>query len=238
MNKKTIKKILEATPSLYNKIAEDFYQTRKKPWPITDLIKSYTDSAKNIIDIGCGSGRLSELIADNQYYLGIDNSSELIKIAQNNYYNRKNLTFQVQDITDNILTTKKFDLGLMIAVIHHIPTTELQLKILKNIYKSLAIGGDLIITSWNLWQKDYRHHLFNYKLKFRQYKILSFNDAFIPWKKNNVNESRYVHSFSKAELKKLLELSGFQIQEIFYEASGQKTSRFNGKNLVAIATKK
>lgn len=237
MNEKTVKKILASTPNLYNKIAEDFYQTRKKPWPITDLLKSHTASAKNIIDIGCGSGRLSELVSDNQQYLGIDNSSELIKIAQNNYYNRKNLNFQVQDITTDFLLNDKFDLALMIAVIHHIPTKDLRLKILKNINKIMTVNGSLIITSWNLWQKDYRRHLFNYKLKLGKYKMITLNDAFIPWKKNNTNETRYVHSFSKTELKKLLELSGFKIEKIFYEANGQKTSRFKGKNLIAIVKK-
>jgi len=235
MREKTVKKILESTPELYDKIASDFYQTRKKPWPVTDLIKSYTLPAKNIIDIGCGSGRLTELISEKQNYLGIDNSNLLIKIAQNNYSNRKNINFQVQDIINIKLPENKFDLALMIAILHHIPTYQLRLKILENIKKSLTANGLIIITSWNLWQKDYRRHLFNYKLKFIGHQILTLHDAFIPWQKNSW---RYVHSFSRRELKKLLETAGLEVKEIFYEYRGNKTSRLKGKNLVAIAKKK
>lgn len=234
MKEKTIKKILESTPNLYNKIADDFYQTRKKPWPILDLIKSHLEKANNIVDLGCGSGRLSELVSDKQNYLGLDNSEELIKIAQNNYYNRKNIKFQVQDIINDKLPNKQFDLALIIAVIHHIPTEKLRLKVFKNIRESLTDNGLLIITSWNLWQKGYRGHLFNYKLKILKYKIFSLNDAFVPWQKN---QSRYVHSFSKRELKRLLQKSGFKVNEVFYEYKGEKTSRFKGKNIVAVARK-
>lgn len=234
MKEKTVKTILESTPELYDQIAHDFYQTRKKPWPTIDLIKSHLSRANNIIDLGCGSGRLSELVSEEQNYLGIDNSQELIKIAQNNYSNRKNINFQVQDLINDKLAENKFDLALLIAVFHHLPTVELRLSLLSNIKSSLKKDGILIITSWNLWQKDYRRYLFNYKLKILKYKIFNLNDAFIPWQKN---QQRYVHSFNQRELKKLLKTAGFEVKEIFYEYRGQKTSLFKGKNLVAVARK-
>lgn len=234
MKEKTVKEILAATFNTYNKIASDFYSTRQKPWPILDFIKSYLIKASDIVDLGCGSGRLSELLRDNQNYLGLDNSTELIKIAKNNYSNRKNLNFQVQDILNYQLPKNNFDLALLVAVLHHLPTLELRLKILKNLHKSLKDNGQLIITSWNLWQKDYRRQLFNYKLKLAKYKLWSPTDALIPWQKKEV---RYVHSFSKRELKKLLKDAGFEVKEIFYEYRGQKTSRLKGKNLIAVAKK-
>ena len=237
MEEKTVKEILKSTSDIYNKIAPDFYQTRQKPWPILDLIKSYAVKAGSIVDFGCGSGRLTELVEDSQNYLGLDNSNQLIKIAKNNYSNRKNLNFQVQDILDYQLPENNFDLALLVAVLHHLPTTELRLKILKNIHRSLKNNGQLIITSWNLWQKNYRRHLFNYKLKLIKYKIWDLNDAFIPWQANDLKELRYVHSFSRGELKKLLETAGFRVKEMFYEYQGKKSSRWKGKNLIAIAEK-
>lgn len=237
MKEKTVKKILAATPSLYNKIAVDFNQTRNKPWPITDLIKSYVNGAKNVIDVGCGSGRLSELIAPDQNYLGVDNSKELIKIAQNKYYNRKNINFQVKDIINDQLPENTFDLAIFIAVIHHLPTTKLRLEVLKNIHQALSSNGLVIVTSWNLWQRRYRHQLLNYKSKFLTHGILNVNDAFIPWKINGQNEYRYVHSFGKKELHQLLIAAGFKVQTVFFEQNGQPVSRFQGKNIVAIAQK-
>jgi SAM-dependent methyltransferase len=238
MNEKTVEKIYLSTRGIYDDIAPTFYQTRKKPWPIMEEINSYIDKADDIIDLGCGSGRISEFISRDQNYLGIDNSRGLIKIAKTNYSNKKNIKFQVSDIIEVNLPNSTYDLALLIASIHHIPTKELRQQIIENTFDSLKPDGKIIITSWNLWQKQYRRHLFNYKLKLFKYKIISLNDAFIPWQTKNGPRQRYIHSMTKKELKNMLKKTGFKIDRIFYEYQSKKTSIFRGKNLVAIATKK
>jgi 2-polyprenyl-3-methyl-5-hydroxy-6-metoxy-1,4-benzoquinol methylase len=238
MKNKTIEQILDSTPTIYNEIAPTFQQTRRKPWPIMELIKSHIAKADSIIDIGCGSGRLSEMTPDYKKYLGLDNSSELISLAKTTYSNRKNIKFQATDIVTNNIPNNHFDLALMIAVIHHIPTKKLRLQILKNISSSLKPNSTIIITSWNLWQSAYRKYLFNYKLKFGKYKILSLNDAFIPWKTKEGSKMRYIHSLTKTELKSLLKNSDFKLEKIFYEYHGQPAGILRGRNLVAIATKR
>lgn len=238
MLKKIRDKILKSTPDIYDEIAPSFHQTRKKPWPIMDLIKTYIEKSDSIIDLGCGSGRIGEFISRDQNYLGIDNSKGLIEIAKKNYYTNNNINFQVSDIISVKLPKNDFDLVLMIATIHHIPTKELRLQTIKNAVTALRPGGKIVITSWNLWQKKYRRHLFNYKLKLLKYKIISLNDAFIPWKTKNGERKRYIHSLTKRELKIMLKKAGLQVDSIFYEYQGEKASLFTGRNLVAIATKK
>lgn len=238
MLKNEIKKILNSTPNIYNEIAPIFAQTRKKPWPMMELIKSYIDKANNVIDIGCGSGRLAEMIEANKKYLGLDNSKELISLAKTTYSNRKNIKFQVVDMVTEQIPVDDFDLALMIAVIHHIPTKKLRLEVLQRISTSLKPNSKLIITAWNLWQPNYRKHLFNYKLKLGKHKILRLNDAFIPWKIASGSQMRYVHSLTKHELKYLLKKSGFTVNNIFYEYNNQPTSILKGRNLIAVATKK
>jgi len=236
MNKKTVKRIRLETPRIYNKVAPVFYQTRKKPWPIMDTIKPHIKLATNILDLGCGSGRLAEFISKDQNYLGIDNSKELISLAKANYEN-KNIKFKIGDAIESSLPKEKFDLVLLIAVLHHIPTKKLRFEVLKNINSALKPNGKLIITNWNLWQKQYRKYLFSYRIKFLKNKILRLNDAFIPWRVDNKKQWRYVHSLTKNETKKLLKKAGFEISEIYYEHQGERTNIFKGKNSIAIAYK-
>ena len=52
-----------------------------------DLYKKYVSDDKKILDIGCGYGRILKELYDNGYtnLLGIDFSSEMIKLANSLY---------------------------------------------------------------------------------------------------------------------------------------------------------
>lgn len=58
------------------------------------------DSSSKVIDIGCGIGRWAEAIKENiKFYLGIDFSEDLIKIAQKRNYS-ENVKFDVLSATE------------------------------------------------------------------------------------------------------------------------------------------
>ena len=138
-----------------------------------------------------------------------------------------------------------FDLVLMIAVLHHIPSKKLRLQILKNIYSVLKPGGRLVLVNWNLWQisgwkKKFRYwqYLWNWAEKIKR-GVWGVSDAFVPWKPAGLETRRYIHSFGKGELKRLLKRAGFAIEEISFEVKdGQKARIFKGDNLLAVAVKK
>ena len=89
---------------------------------------------------------MAEIFADSQIeYLGVDNSQELIKIAKQRFANKSWIKFEVADAL-TIDCQNQFDLVLMIAVLHHLPTKELRLRALKNVYNSLKPGGRLVIS--------------------------------------------------------------------------------------------
>ncbi len=171
----------------------------------------------------------------------------------------------------------KYNLVFLLAVLHHIPTRSLRLKILKDIHSVLAPGGRLVLSTWNLWQiyfplltkgrlggvaedfikqrqtpshsplergrKKFKYwpYLFSCVEKFR-HGVWSINDAFVPWKGNRQEDKwqlRYVHSFHKGEMKRLLSQAGFEIEWIKYkDKSGQPASIFTAGNLLAVAIKK
>ena len=87
MDQKTANKILTETERGYDLISQKFSQTRKHFWRGLEFIKDYTHEGDNILDFGCGNGRLLELIGDvkNIEYFGVDVSSGLIDIAKSKY---------------------------------------------------------------------------------------------------------------------------------------------------------
>jgi len=242
MKSEIVNNILTETKQIYDRIAPDFAITRNKWWTAFGDFGKHAKDGDNILDIGCGNGRMATLFENlNVNYLGIDNSSELIKIASNRFKEKNNVKFEVGEASDLNLRENKFDIVLMMAVLHHIPTSELRLKILKDINALMKKDGMLIMSNWNLWQlgywKKYWPRLLDYNFKIKK-GVWSLKDGFIPWRPIGNKNQRYVHSFTLRELKRLLSQSGFKVETASYENMGKPAGFLNGFNSMVIARKK
>ena len=215
MKKQKIQEILTLVKNNYQEIANDFDLTRKKEiWP---EIKEWTAKVKNndqVLDLGCGNGRLLEALKDKQInYLGLDNSSELIEIAKNNYPDREFISGDMLNLESAVKIN--FDFIFCLAALQHIPSKKLRLEVLKQMGAKLKIGGEIIISNWNLWShKKYHWQLIkNYWLKIGGQNKLDFNDLIFPWKnpQGKIISLRYYHAFTKKELKKLARLANLKI---------------------------
>jgi SAM-dependent methyltransferase len=141
-------------------------------------------------------------------------------------------------------TKNGFDLVLLVAVLHHLPTKKLRLKVLENIHQALKPGGRLVMVNWNLWQifgwkKKFRYwpYLFNWPEKIKC-GVWGVSDAFVPWKPAGKETRRYIHSFTKGETRRLLRRAGFAIEELEFKAKGDnKKGIMYGDNLLSIAVK-
>lgn len=245
MESEKTQKILEQTKEIYNAIAPDFSDTRGKWWQGFGGFNQYVKPGNKVLDLGCGNGRMAEIFTDSQIeYLGVDNSQELIKIAKQRFVDKSWVKFEVGDAL-TVDYQNQFDLVLMMAVLHHIPTKELRIKALKNVYNSLRSGGRLVISNWNLWQAfgdrkklRYWKYFLDYKEKFER-GVWRLSDAFVPWKPLAGDNLRYVHSFRKREMKQLLKEVGFKVEKLDFEnKQGERASIITGCNLLAVAVKK
>lgn len=198
MNKITVKKLIANNRKFYDAAADKFSSTRLFPWRDFDFLKSLVGPGVNVLDLGCGNGRFYQYLKDSGIkYLGVDNSKKLIAKARS--ANLK-ANFETANII-NYKTKKKFNLILMIAAIHHIPSSELRQKVLKNIHGMLNKDGILVISCWNLWTPRY----IKYITKKDGTKIDSFildkNDALITFSDGKkLIGKRYLHAFQEKEL--------------------------------------
>lgn len=237
MKLETAINLIKKTKKDYSKVAFDFSVTRKFIWSEFLDWKDLVKEGDNILDFGCGNGRLIEILKDKKInYFGVDLSEEFIKIARSSYPN-----YNFQTINEkNFLKDKKilpfsdkyFNIIFCIATFHHIPSKKLRKKLLKEFYRILKFDGYLIISVWNL--KKIR--FFKYLIKYTFLKIcgkmkLEFGDCFIPYQTTDKKYKieRYLHIFSKRGLKKLVEVVGFKIERIFYSK--------NKNNLILILKK-
>jgi 2-polyprenyl-3-methyl-5-hydroxy-6-metoxy-1,4-benzoquinol methylase len=215
MRKKKQKEILELVKENYQAISKHFSQTRQqRMWPeIINIAKSIPSTSK-VLDIGCGNGRLVEELKEDVHYLGVDNSEELINIAKEKYKNNKNYKFQVLDILELDRLKEDYDYVFLVAVLQHIPSQELRLKVLNKIKNTLKEDGEIIISVCNLVDNK------KYKSQLKKSKYLNFfkgldpRDLLFYWKNPQAEKVslRYYHAFTSKELKKLFFKSKLQIK--------------------------
>lgn len=230
------KAIIHKTREDYNLIAPKFSGTRFDLWEELRPFKKLVKDGQNILDWGCGNGRLNFLFQDNKVkYFGLDQSEELLKFAKEKWakeIREGKVSFFHTATADKHFDDNFFDLAFLIASLHHLPDETTRLDLLNKIYKELKPAGKIIITVWNL-ESDWAQS----KLE-KDWEKMSDNDFVIPWK-NNKGElivKRYYHHFSETELKDLLQRAGFKNIEMSYDSNVKFTGK-TGRNLVAIAEK-
>lgn len=123
----------EWNPNLYDDKHDFVYKFGDEIVTLLDPQKDET-----ILDLGCGTGELTEKIATLcKEVVGVDNSPEMIRAARNKY----------QAISFHHLDAKAFDLGVTFdavfsnAVLHWITDPEI---VIKNINKHLRVGGRFV----------------------------------------------------------------------------------------------
>ncbi|OGF22596.1 hypothetical protein A2Y83_01065 [Candidatus Falkowbacteria bacterium RBG_13_39_14] len=84
MNQDLAQYILQQVRDNYNLCAEEFSRTRSYNWKsVKELTGRYVERGMKILDVGCGNGRLLELLRSKGVdYTGIDSSEKLIGEAR------------------------------------------------------------------------------------------------------------------------------------------------------------
>ncbi len=106
------------------------------------LLKQLPPRCRRGLDVGCGTGVFSRLLAERcDSVLGLDLSPEMVRIAEEQSRGWRGLRYEVADVTAYPLPDEAFDCIVSIATLHHLPleATLAQLK------RALAPGGTLLV---------------------------------------------------------------------------------------------
>ena len=77
---------IDQNTSAYNEIASLFSSTRQYIWKDIKPLLRFAKNGDNILDLGCGNGRLYQLFKDLSItFTGIDSSKGLIDIARESH---------------------------------------------------------------------------------------------------------------------------------------------------------
>jgi len=209
MKESTAKQLLEKVKRDYALIASDFDMTRRGNWEDFSVFDKYLKDGYEILDIGCGNGRLLDYLSEKARikYKGVDNNEKFIEIAK-----KKGSFFKTGDFLALPYSNCEFDLVLSVAVFHHIPSRKLRFEALDEVSRVMKDGGVGVFLVWNLWQKRYFLAYIKSLLRF----LFSFgkydrHDFFITWGKK---VKRYYHAFTQHELVNLFQKSGLQLENV------------------------
>ena len=185
---------------------------------------------ENILDLGCGNGELARVLAKRGHrgsYLGVDFSLPLLQDAESPLVGTSqpegfSATFLQIDLTQLSVNsirssvTDHWSLITAFAVLHHIPSQELRLNILKTIHQLLKPDGLFLHSNWQFLNSE------KLKARIQPWNVAAVSesevdagDYLLDWRSGGEG-LRYVHHFSESELKDLADAAGFRIIETFY----------------------
>ncbi len=201
----------------YDKLAR-YYDTDKSPvWQeVRDLLSAIKPGVA-VLDIGCATGRVRQVLPDNTDYTGLDNSPELLEVARRHHQKDKFVEADARQLPfgDNI-----FGVILLIATVHHFFNKPDRIKILTEARRVLKSGGKIYLTVWNLNRPKF----------CRQWR--GWRRVFIP-NQHDAKIIRQYYAYTLPGLKKELAAAGFKVNKINYSNNHWLKSR----NIVALAQK-
>ncbi len=187
---------------LYNKGEYAGLSSKIRFWdaPLQELEKRVPKKG-TILDLGCGEGVFTNylgLCSKSRKVIGIEFNKHRVKVADHGV---KNVKFLYADVLKK--TFPKSDCVVMSHMLHHLPSREDQIRLIKNCYKSLGKRGVLVVA-------EVDKNWFNWK-----YLLGWVTDVVIvPILFEKQIYDTNIHHRSKNVWKKVLEEEGFKLQKI------------------------
>lgn len=105
---------------------------------------------KKIIEYGCGTGRVTEILTSSvDLMLAVDFSLASLKLLSQKLKNRDNIGLVWADAVRFKTVANSFDFSLAIQFYEHIPSLDLRQLFLNNVHNSLNLNGDLVMSVYH-----------------------------------------------------------------------------------------
>ncbi|MEW6286897.1 MAG: methyltransferase domain-containing protein [Chloroflexota bacterium] len=218
-------RLLELNREFYTRFGGSFSATRQRIQPGVRRILESLRGDENILDLGCGNGWLARELAKRGHrgtYLGVDFSLPLLREAGfhaegfSARFVEADLS-QLSVSSDQLsVSSEQWSVVSAFAVLHHIPSRELRLEILRTVHSLLSPDGRFIHSNWQFLNSE------KLRSRIQPWEVVSISrsevdagDYLLDWRSGG-RGLRYVHHFSETELQALAQESGFEVCEVFY----------------------
>lgn len=225
MTPEIIQQLIAINREFYTKFASSFSETRSSAQTRLDRIVAYIGDAGKVLDIGCGNGRLAERLdheGKHLVYVGVDASPALAAIAAARQARWQNIAAEIYvgDITQpgwrRAFANGEFDIALALAVLHHVPSFDLRVAVLRDICALLKPGSRLILSNWQFERNArQRKRIVAWQSAGFNENDLEQGDALLAWKRGGVGY-RFCHMITKDEVLRLADASGLQVVKQYY----------------------
>ena len=235
MEPETASELLEINRRFYSEFGGAIAATRRRVQPgVNRILETIPVAiASDWLDLGCGSGALGQIWAEqgrSGSYTGMDFSGPLLQEAEKVTAGLSNdllkLAYLFGDLMDpawpESFADKKYDGVLAFASLHHIPGRENHLRIFRQVRQLLKPGGRFIFSVWQFQNSPkLLKRVQPWSLAGIDEKTLEAGDTLLDWRfalPENTDQRglRYVHRFSEAELDRIAAESGFRLNDRFF----------------------
>jgi tRNA (uracil-5-)-methyltransferase TRM9 len=220
MNSDTAARLIELNRDFYDRFGDLFSATRQRLQPGVKKVLDLIQENDSVLDLGCGNGHFLHAIHNRGHkaaLLGVDFSLPLLRDAEST----QGVGFREVDLTklsassDQLMIDGPWSIVTMFATLHHIPSNEIRLDILRTVKKLLKPGGKFNLSNWQFLNSE--------KLKARiqpwtriglSNEDVEEGDYLLDWRSGGEG-LRYAHHFSVEELHGLAGQAGLSVSESF-----------------------
>jgi tRNA (uracil-5-)-methyltransferase TRM9 len=209
-------------PNVYDGIAESWYRLRHRTRfsaELTELAARWRGG--RLLNVGCAHGPDFLPFAGKFDLWGLDSSTAMIILASK-YSGKYKFTASllVADAVSLPFEDESFDWIISVAAYHHILNKQGRLRAFRELRRVLKPGGEVFLTVWNRWQKDF---------------IFKSKEVIVPWKMKNQQLMRRYYLFTYPEITKLLKSAGFAVTRTYAESNYRFPLKYFSRNICVLA---
>ena len=186
----------------YDAIAPDWAASRGAPWDAVRRFLREVPQGARVLDVGAGSARYAAIEESRGLrWVAVDFSRELLRIRRRE--EGPPISLVRADARSLPLRDASTEVGLLVAVLHHLPTEKDRQGALREVRRALKPGSPLMASAWSVTAPAHRNTRPAPGGGERDF-IISFSRA------SGAPVDRFFHLYEKGELAKEVRSAGFQ----------------------------